>query len=155
MKSRSFEARRQLDKRFQSIQASTQFERPVKGWIKAIREAVGMTLEQLGNRMKVSRQQVGSLEQDELKGSVTLATMERIANALGCRFVYALIPETSLQEKVHAQARQKALALLAQTSHSMNLEAQGVLPEELEEQLQRLIDDFLTDKPSRLWEDAE
>jgi predicted DNA-binding mobile mystery protein A len=114
-----------------------------------------MTLEQLGNRMKVSRQQVGSLEQDELKGSVTLATMERIANALGCRFVYALIPETSLQEKVHAQARQKALALLAQTSHSMNLEAQGVLPEELEEQLQRLIDDFLTDKPSRLWEDAE
>ena len=155
MKSRSFEARRQLDKRFQSIQASTQFERPVKGWIKAIREAVGMTLEQLGNRMKVSRQQVGSLEQDELKGSVTLVTMERIANALGCRFVYALIPETSLQEKVHAQARQKALALLAQTSHSMNLEAQGVLPEELEEQLQRLIDDFLTDKPSRLWEDAE
>ncbi|XVJ51413.1 MAG: mobile mystery protein A [Vampirovibrio sp.] len=155
MKSRSFEACRQLDKRFQSITASTLFERPVKGWIKAIREALGMTLEQLGNRMKVSRQQVGYLEQDELKGSVTLATMERIANALGCRFVYALIPETSLQAKVHAQARQKALALLAQTSHSMNLEAQGVLPEEQEEQLQRLIDDFLTGKPSRLWEDAE
>jgi predicted DNA-binding mobile mystery protein A len=155
MKSRSFEARRQLDKRFQSIQASTLFERPVKGWIKAIREAVGMTLEQLGNRMKVSRQQVGSLEQDELKGSVTLVTMERIAHALGCRFVYALIPESSLQEKVHAQARQKALALLAQTSHSMNLEAQGVLSEELDEQLQRLIDDFLTSKPSRLWEEAE
>lgn len=155
MKSRSIEAFRQLDKRFQSITASTIFERPVKGWIKAIREALGMTLEQLGNRMKVSRQQVGSLEQDELKGSVTLATMERIAHALGCRFVYALIPETSLQEKVHAQARQNALALLTQTSHSMNLEAQGVLPEEQEEQLQRLIDDFLTGKPSRLWEDGE
>ena len=155
MKSRSIEACRQLDKRFQSITASTIFERPVKGWIKAIREALGMTLEQLGNRMKVSRQQVGSLEHDELKGSVTLATMERIANALGCRFVYALIPETSLQEKVHAQARKKALALLTQTSHSMNLEAQGVLPEEQEEQLQRLIDDFLTGKPSRLWEDTE
>ena len=155
MKSRSIEACRQLDKRFQSITASTIFERPVKGWIKAIREALGMTLEQLGNRMKVSRQQVGYLEQDELKGSVTLASMERIASALGCRFVYALIPETSLQDKVHAQARQKALALLTQTSHSMNLEAQGVLPEELEEQLQRLIDDFLTGKPSRLWEEAE
>ncbi len=155
MKSRSIEACRQLDKRFQSINASTLFERPVKGWIKAIREALGMTLEQLGNRMKVSRQQVGYLEQDELKGSVTLATMERIANALGCRFVYALIPETSLQDKVHAQARQKSLALLAQTSHSMNLEAQGVLPEEQEEQLQSLIDDFLTGKPSRLWEDTE
>jgi hypothetical protein len=81
--------------------------------------------------------------------------MERIANALGCRFVYALIPQISLQAKVHAQARQKSLALLAQASHSMNLEAQGVLPEELEEQLQRLIDDFLTGKPSRLWEEAE
>ncbi len=155
MKPRSFEACLQLDKRFQSIKTSDLLERPVKGWLKAIREALGMTLEQLGNRMKVSRQQVGSLEQDELKGSVTLATMERIANALGCRFVYALVPATSLQNKVHAQARHKALALLVQTSHSMNLEAQGVLPEAQEEQLQRLIEEFLTGKPSRLWEDAE
>jgi predicted DNA-binding mobile mystery protein A len=155
MKSSLSHVRQHLDKRFQMLKETSVFERPVKGWIRAIRDALGITLTQVGTLLNVSATRISHIEQDELKGSVTLATMERIANALGCRFVYTLIPETSLQEKVHAQARQKALALLAQTSHSMNLEAQGVLPEELEEQLQRLIDDFLTGKPSRLWEDAE
>ena len=155
MKTSLSHVRQHLDKRFQTIKETSVFERPVKGWIRAIRDALGMTLTQVGTLLNVSATRISHIEQDELKGSVTLATMERIANALGCRFVYALIPQISLQAKVHAQARQKSLALLAQASHSMNLEAQGVLPEELEEQLQRLIDDFLTGKPSRLWEEAE
>ena len=80
-------ARRHLDKRFQEMDALRQLARPPKGWMRAIREALGLTLEQFGRRMGVSKQRAIKLEQDEVKANITMASLERAAQALGCRVI--------------------------------------------------------------------
>jgi predicted DNA-binding mobile mystery protein A len=146
-------ARRHLDKRFQEMDVLHQLARPPKGWMRAIREALGLTLEQFGRRMGVSKQRAIKLEQDEVKANITLASLERAAQALGCRLVYAFVPEKSLQETIEAQARLKAEALIQQAGHTMRLEDQAVTREEAEAQRQKLVQDMLNGNLSRLWDE--
>ncbi|VAX03953.1 hypothetical protein MNBD_GAMMA20-319, partial [hydrothermal vent metagenome] len=85
-------ARRQLDKRLNLLRDSESFVRPSRGWIKAIREALGMTTTQLAKRLGVVQSRTVAIEQAEAKGSITLNSLEKAANALDCRLVYALVP---------------------------------------------------------------
>ena len=100
----------------------SRFTPPVKGWIRAIREALGMTAEQLANRLGVKQPTLHELEQSEVKGSIELATLRRVAAALDCTLVYALVPRHSLEEMVRAFSRRR----LAPVEHSMLLEDQQV-----------------------------
>ncbi len=76
------------------------FARPSRGWLKAIREALGMTTAQLGQRLGVVQSRVVAIEQAEAKGTVTLNSLEKAAQALDCRLVYALVPRQSLEDAV-------------------------------------------------------
>ncbi len=156
MKNATSFARRYLDKRFLSLKSQLPLlERPTMGWIKAIREALGLTITQLAERLGISRQAVSVFEQDECKGSITLATMERVALALNGQFVYAIIPNESLQSVVENQAKRKTDALLKKIGHTMHLENQATTLEELELQRKQLIDDLLAGKSARLWDKDE
>ncbi len=94
-------ARKQIDKRLNIIQNSEGLARPVRGWIRAIREALGMTTAQLGKRLGIRQASVVGLEKSEASKSITLETLERAAHALDCRLVYALVPRKPLAEVVH------------------------------------------------------
>lgn len=147
------QAIRHLDERYSMLRGTLHlFERPYRGWLKAIRQTLGMTTQQAATRMGVSRPRISALEQDELKGSLTLATLERAAQALGCRLIYALVPEESLQTTVEVQAQRQADALLKRAGHTMSLEAQATSQQESDAQRQRLINDFLEGNPARLWD---
>src|SRR4051812_41723665 len=99
--------RRQLDSKLTRLRrAST--PPPPAGWIYAIRESLGMTTEQLGRRLGIRKQSAHDLETSEKNRTITLHSLERAAAALGCRLVYALVPETSLQKHVQQQAKQTA-----------------------------------------------
>jgi len=100
-------ARRQLDKRLSSLQNRELFVRPPRGWLKAIREALGMTTTQLGQRLGVVQSRVVAIEQGESKGSITLNSLEKAAQALDCRLVYALVPEQPLEDMVRLRSWQK------------------------------------------------
>ena len=156
MKNTHHIARRHLDKRFQTMspEVVALLTPPTKGWVKAIREALGLTLAQLALKLGVSATRVTTIEQGECKGSVTLATMERMAQALGCQFVYAFIPHESLQSIVESQAKRKADVLLKQIGHTMHLEDQSTTTEEFEIQRKQLLDDLLAGKSARLWDEA-
>jgi predicted DNA-binding mobile mystery protein A len=151
MKSHSEQARRHLDARFQQIPRWDLLARPQKGWLRAIRDALGMTAEQVAQRLGVSKPRISTMEKDELRGALTLATLEKAAQAMGCRFVYAIVPEESLQALVEKQARRQASAILKRTSHTMGLEQQGVGEQEREAQLLRLASDLLAKESSQLW----
>ena len=127
------------------------FAVPKNGWIKAIREALGMTTAQLGERMNVAASNISILENREIAKTTTLETMERAATAMGCKFVYALIPDISLESVVQAQSEKSAKALIQEIHHHMKLEKQKVNSEVEKEQVKELAEEILTNMDSRLW----
>lgn len=142
------EARRSLDKTLSAYRNAPR-RRPGKGWIRAIRDALGMTAEQLGERMGVSQPTVQGLETSEADDAIQLKTLRRAAEALGCELVYALVPKESLEATYNHAARAVARRELGQVSHSMALEGQAVDDEEEDERLRRFIADELD--PREIW----
>src|SRR5260370_41435837 len=116
----------QLDKRFSLLKPIARETRPERGWIRAVREALGMTTEQLGRRLGVSQARASYLEHAEVSGSITLKSLERAATALGCRVAYVLIPEKTLAETLRKRALAIADNQLNLVEHSMRLAGQGV-----------------------------
>ncbi len=146
-------ARRQLDKRLNSLRNADPLTRPPRGWIKAIREALGMTTAQLGKRLGVSQPRTFAIEKAEVAGSITLDSLERAAHALDCRLVYALVPREPLDNLVERRAFLRARQKLESTGHSMKLEAQEVDATDEDEQLKALTRKLIERGRSDLWED--
>jgi predicted DNA-binding mobile mystery protein A len=146
-------ARRQLDKRLKSLSNADSFARPPRGWVRAIRNALGMTAAQLGQRLGVSQQRALALEKAEASGSVTLESLERAARALDCRLVYALVPREPLETLAWERAAKLAKQRLRATRHSMALEEQSVDRADEEAQLRRMTQEILASAGSALWEE--
>lgn len=145
-------ARQYLDKRFARMQPLDIFARPPRGWIRAIRDSLGMTASQLADRMGVSRPRVVVIEQGEVEGSLTLHSLQRAAEALNCTLIYALVPNRPLDETVRAQAISIASERLAAVEHSMQLENQAVSPSDAKRHREKLIEQILHDETRRLWD---
>src|ERR1700727_1657557 len=99
------QSRARLDQRFREFGSPKRLATPVKGWIKGIREALGMSTAQLAARLKIKQPSLVTLEQSEAKGSIELATLRRVAEALDCTLVYALVPNKPLETMVRGRAR--------------------------------------------------
>src|SRR6202050_2269968 len=142
---------RHLDKRFAALRPLTRSARPPKGRLRAIRDALGMTMAQFAQRLGVSQPRIVELEQSEASGGVTLNTLQRAAEALGCRLVYALVPERPLAETVREQVELFPPRPLANVEQTMRLEDQAVRGKAVaKEQRRRLIEELLR-RPARLW----
>jgi predicted DNA-binding mobile mystery protein A len=125
---------------------------PRGGWLRAIREALGMSAQQLGARLRVARQTVENLERSEAGGKITLDSLNKAAAALGCRVVYALVPEKPLEQIRLDRAREIAERLMKSASHSMSLEAQSVSEKERRRQVERMIETLVEGRPKKLWD---
>ncbi|GAB7005385.1 mobile mystery protein A [Nocardioides sp. AN3] len=117
--------------------------RPHGGWIRAIREALGMTAGDLAERLNVTQSTVTRIEQSERADRIQLETMRRVADALGCDLVYALVPRRSLEDTVMDRARDLARERLGRVEHTMALEDQGVDRAHLAERLDLLTHHYL------------
>ena len=143
--------RQQLDASLQRLSPLLDVTAPPKGWIRAIRDALGMTAKQLASRLGVAQQAVARIEKEELAGSVTIKTMRRIADCLDCVFVYGFVSRTNLEETVARQAKKVAAQRLAQASQTMGLENQALSRKENEQALSDLVDELIRTLPSNLW----
>jgi predicted DNA-binding mobile mystery protein A len=146
-------ARRQLDKRLNTLRYSDAFTRPPRGWIKAIREALGMTTAQLAQRIGVSQPRAVAIEKAEKNKSITLKSLERAAQVLDCQVVYTLIPRKPLSDLVEERARELAIKRLQLIRYSMALEAQSVDKSDEEEQLKDFVERLIKKSGSELWMD--
>lgn len=117
-----------LDESFQTLKAETGFSRqaPPRGWIRAMREALGMSAVQLAKRLGVSRGALYKLEEREASRSIALKQLDRAANAMNCDVFYAIVPRDTLEQSIRNQARKKAEMQLYKANVSMGLEAEGV-----------------------------
>jgi predicted DNA-binding mobile mystery protein A len=148
---KAFEARRRLDRRlrdFAGIHKS--LAAPPRGWIRAIREALGMTAAQLAARLGIAQPSLTMLERNEIEGKIQLSTLKRVAEAMNCTLVYALVPNEPLETFVRERARRVAAEQLKPVEQTMRLENQGLSRADRD----AILDDYIRDTldPRRLWD---
>lgn len=143
-------ARKRLDERLLILQPVDRFRAPGKGWVRAIRDALGMTGVQFARRLGITPQSVSALESSEASGQIKLSTLRRAAEALDCTLVYALVPNGSLEGAIRQRARSIALRDLGRVAHTMKLEAQETNSAGFEERVEAYIHDVLTERD--LWD---
>ncbi len=142
-------ARQRLDKRLSAFKPESRLAVPPKGWIRAIRDALGMSALQLGTRIGVKPQSVADLEKSEAYGTIQLKTLRKAAEARDCTLVYALVPNSSLEDEVQTRAREIARKELARIGHTMDLEAQGLSHADRETQVDDYVREHLRERD--LW----
>ncbi len=133
------QSRANLDKRVRQFGDVRRFARPVRGWTKAVRKALGMTTAQLAKRLKVKQPTVVAMEQSEAKGTIELATLRRVAEALDCTLVYALVPNQPLETIVRDRARLFARRRRQPVEHSMLLEDQSVTAKDSAKRIDEIV----------------
>jgi predicted DNA-binding mobile mystery protein A len=140
---RSAQARRELDRKFSTNQLDSVATRPRSGWIRAIRGALGMSQAVLAQRLGVSGPAVNKLEHAELHGGITIAKLSEVASALDCTLVYALVPNSTLEQTVKNQARIAATRLLGPVARTMALEAQNIDRDRQSEAVERYAEQLI------------
>ena len=126
---------------------------PPEGWLRTVRKALGMSGAQLAKKMGVTRARVSQAEQAELSGGATLKSMHAAAEAMGCRFVYTVVPDKRIEDLIAAQARKKALALVGTASTHMALESQALPDAKIAQEAERLSHELAREIPPDFWSD--
>ena len=124
-----------------------------EGWLKTVRKALGMSGSQLAIRLGVTKGRVSQAESAELTGSATLKSMQNMAQAMDCRFVYAVIPEKEIECVIKDRAVLKAKEQIKAASTQMALEAQSLNDEQLTFAVDQLASEIIEKMPSDLWND--
>lgn len=133
---------KQLDRALEPYRAAREVPRPSKGWIRTIRQALGVSSGELARRLGTSRQLPLQLEKGEAGDRVTLKSLRAAANALDCDLVYALVPRAGgMKELIENRARAEAKNRVLGVEHSMALENQAVgrIDEAVEAETRRLV----------------
>ena len=125
--------------------------RPARGWLRALRQALGMTTRQLAASVGVSQAAVMDAERAEARGDITLSTLRRYAEALDCEVTYALVPRRPLKDVIEQRADRIAREEISRVRHTMELEEQGTGDDERERAVAALRRQILDGRPSRLW----
>ncbi len=143
--------REQLNETLKQFSNIASINRPPRGWIRAIRDALGMNMRQFADRLGVSKSRIPRIEQDELAGSLTLKTMNRVADELDCVFVYGFVPRTSLSDTVEKQAKVVTTKRMNRLMHTMNLEDQRLSSQNQTMAFKNMVEEAIN-SPSTLWE---
>ena len=129
----------------------TALEEPHGGWIRTIRNSLGMTTTQLAKRIGISQSALTLHEKREKTGSIKIQTLRKIATALNCKLAYSFVPNENLERFIERKAMEKALEILKTIEHTMALENQSISKNESHHQLQELIKE-LKNNPKKIWE---
>jgi predicted DNA-binding mobile mystery protein A len=144
------QATRRLDTALRGLQLPA---RPRKGWIRAIREALGMTPNQLARRMGITRQAVALTEASELDQSATLGRLNRAAKELGCELQYVLVPRAPLESMIAEQALRRAAKKLGRVNQSQALEASAMSADSMANTVADLARELALNRAKDLWDE--
>jgi predicted DNA-binding mobile mystery protein A len=126
---------------------------PPTGWIKAIRTAIGMSMQQLGMKLSVSKQAILDIEKREKSGSITIKSLKEIARALDMQLVYGFVPnDGSLDALIEKRATELATKIVLRTSNTMKLENQGNTNTRIEKAIKERAEEIKNEMPKILWD---
>jgi predicted DNA-binding mobile mystery protein A len=132
---------KQLAATLDTFTDAKQTARPVRGWLRALREALGVSQQEVANAAKVKRQSIIGFEEAEASDRITLRNLRRVAEAMGCELVYAIVPKSgSIQELAERQKRSEATKRVLAVEHTMALEdqASGGVKELIDKETKRI-----------------
>lgn len=142
--------REQLDERLNWLKPLTAHNE--KGWIKTLREALGMSTKQLGKKVGIDQSRISRLENAEIEGDLKLSSLKKIAEGLNMKFVYCFIPEEGLEQMVTNQATKIARKRLNKVNQTMRLEDQELSDESKAKVLKDLTQKILVEEPKDFWD---
>lgn len=126
---------------------------PPTGWIKAIRTSIGMSMQQLGNKLSISKQGILDIEKREKDGSITIKSLREIARALDMQLVYGFVPnDGSLDALIEKRATELATNIVLRTSNTMKLEDQGNTNKRIEKAIKERAEEIKNEMPKVLWD---
>ena len=127
---------------------------PSEGWLTTMRKALGMSVPQLARRAGVTKAAIYQAERKEREGGITIRQMEKLADSLDGRFVYAIVPaDGDIRDRLRVQARAKAEAIVRRASSHMALEKQSLTNEQIVQETERLANRLVDDMPSDFWDE--
>ncbi len=143
----------QLNNKMSSFAALKQVAIPPTGWIKAIRTAIGMSMQQLGNKLTVSKQAILDIEKREKDGSITIKSLKEIARVLDMELVYGFVPKDgSLDALIDRKAKELATQIVLRTSTTMKLEDQGNSDKRIQKAIEERAASIKNEMPKILWD---
>ncbi len=143
----------QLESKIKVFAPITKIAIPPTGWIKAVRLALGMSLQQLAKRILITKQSVQEMEQREKDGSISLKSLREAARALDMELVYGFVPKDgSLDALIDRKARELASQIVSRTSNTMKLEDQENSETRLKKAIEQRADILKQQLPKMLWD---
>lgn len=144
--------RNQLDRFFKERFFLRESKAPKYGWIHEIRQALGMSMQDLAERLGVIKQRVDRMEKDEVLGKLTLGSLQHAAEAMNCELVYFLVPrgeglQTHLESQAHAAARE----IVMKTERTMSLEDQSTSARAQSQLVEDLAQQLLLKEDRKIW----
>lgn len=143
----------QLEQKVAALKGAEKALPPSAGWINTVRVSLGMTLQQLANRLSVTKQNISVLESREVEGSITLKRLQEVADALDMRFVYGFVPKDgSVDQLIDRKAKELAIQIVARTTATMRLEDQENNPQRIKRAIQERAERIKLELPKSLWD---
>ena len=143
----------QLNEKLDKLTGMNYVNVPPIGWIKAIRNGIGMSMEQLGKKLSITKQAVMGIEKREKEGAITIKSMREIAKAMDMQFVYGFVPkEGSLEQMIEKRALEIAKIIVQRTSSTMKLEDQANSKVRIEKAIKERAAEIINKTPKILWD---
>jgi predicted DNA-binding mobile mystery protein A len=143
----------QLDKKLKPFKEIEKVNIPSGGWINNIRIALNMTLEQLGNKLNITKQGVKKIEERESSGAISINLLKEVGDALDMHFVYGFVPKYGSVEKlIDIKARELASKIVLRTNHNMKLEDQENREDLINEAIDELAGEIKRKMLKSLWD---
>jgi predicted DNA-binding mobile mystery protein A len=143
----------QLNSKMLDFAPLKQVAMPPTGWVKAIRTALGMSMQQLGNKLNVSKQNVMDIEKREKSGSITIKSLREVARAMDMQLVYGFVPnDGSLDALIEKRATELATQIVMRTANTMNLEDQANSKNRIEAAIRERATTIINEMPKILWD---
>jgi predicted DNA-binding mobile mystery protein A len=143
----------QIDRKIVLLKKVEDLTIPATGWVYAIRQALGMSLRQTGNKMGITPQSVKEIEEREKNGSISLNVLRQFGKSLDLKLVYGFIPKhENLEEMINKRAIELAKEIITRTSVSMKLEDQENNPKRIQKAITQKVDEIKLEMPKYLWD---
>lgn len=143
----------QLNNKMLKFASLKQVAIPPTGWIKAIRTAFGMSMQQLGNKLSITKQGIMDIEKREKEGSITIKSLMELGRALDMQLVYGFVPnDGSLDALIERRATDLATKIVLRTSNTMTLEDQGNSKYRIKKAIKERAEEIKNEMPKILWD---
>jgi len=143
----------QLDQKLKPFVAAKKSLVPPKGWLHTIRTGMNMTMEQLGNKLGITKQGVKKIEESEAKGTISINTLKEVANALDMQLIYGFVPKNGTVKELIAQKAEKfATKIVMRTHKNMQLENQAITNDKINQAIADLKEELIRELNRSIWD---